>query len=163
MSKPTLEVTEDRTDELLKLINSFKNDNVLVGIPSEESPREEGQEINNAALLFINNFGSPGQNIPARPVMEIGIRLVQDQVAEEFKKALKAAFKQGRGAVNVYYNRVGMIASNSVKKVISDQIGIEPPSEATIKTRQSNGFNGSKSLVVTGQVRNAITYVVKEF
>lgn len=164
MLKPKFEVTEDNTEDFLKMIKKFKNDHVLVGIPQEDNGRQDPEQpINNAALLFINNFGSPGQNIPARPVMEIGIQMSKDAVSEEFKKAIQNAFKSGHDAVNQYYNRAGIIASNAIKKVINDQIGIEPPAESTIKGRESRGFNGKKSLIVTGQMRNAITYVVKEF
>lgn len=159
MSKPTL-VVEDNTDEIMKVIKSFKNDNVLVGIPSDGKERRDDEPIGNAALLFINNFGSPINNIPPRPVMEIGIRAAQDSIAAEYGRAIKAAFIQGVSSLNQYYQRVGIIASNSIKNVINNQIDIEGPAEATLKTRESRGFKGTKSLVVTGQMRNAITYVV---
>ena len=35
-------------------------------------------------------------------------------------------------------------------------------SDATLETRESEGFKGTKALIVTGQMRNAITYVVKK-
>lgn len=160
--KPTLEVTEDRTDDLLQMIKSFKRDAVLVGIPADDTTRKDDDPIGNAALLFINNFGSPANNIPARPVMEIGIRNAQDAIAEEFKKAAKAVFDSNYPNVilNQYYKRAGILASNSVKKAINDQEGIEAPSDATLKNREASGFKGTKALVVTGQMRNAITYVV---
>lgn len=145
-----------------KLVASFRNDMVLVGIPSDGAQREGDAPINNAGLLFINEFGSPGQNIPARTPMATGIRLAQAQIAEEYKKALKAAFTKGFGALTVYYNRIGTIASGSVKSVINNQIDMEPPAESTLKGRKSKGFSGTKALIVTGQLRNAITYVVKE-
>lgn len=162
MSKPTLEVTEDRTEELNKLVASFRNDQVLVGIPAEDSQRSGDAPINNAGLMFINEFGSPGQNIPARTPMATGIKLAQSEIAEEYKKALKAAFSKGMGALTVYYNRIGTIASSSVKDVINNQINMDPPAESTLKTRKSKGFSGTKALIVTGQLRNAVTYVVKE-
>jgi hypothetical protein len=162
MSQPSMSVTEDRTEEILKMIKSFKKDSVLVGIPESDSERKDGDPISNAALLFINNFGSPGQNIPARPVMEIGLKNAQDRIAEEFKKALQQSWKNGLSALPVYYNRIGMIASNSVKRAINDQIDIQEPANSTIKTRESQGFMGKKALLVTGQMRNAITWVVQE-
>ncbi|MFI5416190.1 MAG: hypothetical protein ACHQXJ_02430, partial [Nitrososphaerales archaeon] len=63
-----------------------------------------------------------------------------------------------------YYERAGIIAANACKKVINDQEGLKPPAPATLKARKyitASGFKGTKSLLVTGQVRNAITYVVK--
>ena len=84
--KPTLTVTSDFTKEFNDIVKQFKRDAVLVGIPELDSKRKDDDEkpepINNAALLAINEFGSPIQNIPARPVMSIGIRNAQEEIAE---------------------------------------------------------------------------------
>jgi hypothetical protein len=157
-----LTVTEDFTEKFNQIVKSFKRDAVLVGIPQEEGQREADALINNATLLAINNFGSPLNNIPPRSVMSIGIKKAQEEIAEQFKLAAQKSFEQGIDALNTYYNRAGIIASNSIKKVINSQDGIKPPSEATLATRKSDGFAGKKALIVTGQMRNAITYVVKE-
>lgn len=161
MKPVALTVTADFTEKFNKIVKSFKGDAVLVGIPEEETKREDNDPIGNAALLAINNFGSPAANIPPRPVMSIGIKKAQDDIAEQFKIAVQKTFSDGLAALNVYYNRAGLIASNSIKKVINAQDGIKPPSEATLSGRRSDGFKGTKSLIVTGQMRNAITYVVK--
>lgn len=160
MSQPSL-VVEDFTDDFNKIIKSFKRDAVLVGIPEQDAERKETDPINNAALLAINEFGSPLNNIPPRPAMAIGIRNAQDAIAEQFKLAAKGALTKGLAALPVAYNRVGLIASNSVKKAINAQEGLAPPSEATLAAREAAGFKGTKALIVTGQMRNAITYVVK--
>jgi hypothetical protein len=161
--KPYMTVTEDFTEEFNKIVKGFKKDNVLVGIPADESQRQGGSDtIGNAALLAINNFGSPAQNIPARPVMNIGIRNAQDEIAEQYKMAAQKVFTVGVEALNTYYERAGIIASNSIKKAINSQEGLEPLAESTLKSRKSAGFSGTKALIVTGQMRNAITYVVKK-
>jgi hypothetical protein len=160
--KSVLTVTADFTQDVNEIIKSFQNDDVLIGIPEEKTDRKgEGTEIGNASLLAINEFGSPINNIPARPVMSIGIRNAQEEIADQFKKALQDAFKKGLPALSTYYNRIGIIASNSVKKAINSQEGILPPSESTLKARKARGFKGTKALIVTGQMRNAITYIVK--
>jgi len=163
MKKPTLTVTKDFTAQFQDAIKRFKNDNVLVGIPATDKDREDGDPINNATLLAINNFGSPANNIPARPVMQIGIRNAQPAIAEQFKKCAQQVLSQGTAALDVYYERAGIIASQSIKKVINDQDGIKglDPEGATIKARESRGFKGTKALIVTGQLRNAITYLVR--
>lgn len=160
MKIPTLTVTKDFTKSFNEIIKRFKNDEVLVGIPVSEAGRDE-KGINNATLLAINNFGSPANNIPARPVMEIGIRNAQDEIAEQFKKAAVQGLSKGAQALEYYYERAGMIGANSIKKAINDQDGIAPPSEATLKMRESMGFKGTKALIVTAQMRNAITYLVR--
>lgn len=164
MSAPKLKVTKDRTADFQEMIKRFKNDKVLVGIPASETDRDDDQEtdeINNATILAINEFGSPMNNIPARPVMSIGIKDAQDDIAAQYKGAVKNAFNKGLSALSVYYNRVGSIAANSIKKAINSQTDIDPPSEATLAARKAKGFKGEKSLIVTGQLRNAITYVVQ--
>lgn len=157
-----LTVTKDFTKEFNETIAKFKRDAVLVGIPEEEAGRKTDELINNATLLAINNFGSPVNNIPPRPVMAIGIKKAQDEIAEQFKLAVQKSFSEGIDALPIYYNRAGIIASNSIKKVINAQEGIEPPSESTLVARKAAGFTGKKALIVTGQMRNAITYVVKK-
>lgn len=161
MSEPTLKVTADFTENFNKIISKFKRDAVLVGIPEAKTERKNDEPINNATILAINEFGSPVNNIPPRPVMAIGIRNAQAEIAEQFKQAAVGALTKGLAALPIAYNRAGIIASNSIKKAINSQEGIEPPSDATLKARESRGFKGTKALIVTGQMRNAITYVVK--
>ena len=160
--KPTLTVTEDFTDQFNAVIRKFKRDQVLVGIPEEDNSRSDSGGIGNAALLAINNFGSPANNIPARPVMQIGIKNAQKEIADEFKRAAVQALSGGAPAVSAAYTRAGIIASTSVKKAINDQIGFVGPADSTLAARESAGFKGTKALIVTGAMRNAITWVVKE-
>jgi len=165
--KPKFTVTSDFTKDFNDVVKSFKHDAVLVGIPETDTSRKadetgQGDEINNATLLAINNFGSPAHNIPARPVMAIGIRNAQEQIAEQFKLATKNALSKGMQALYTYYERAGIIASVAVKKAINSQEGIKEPADSTLVARKAAGFKGTKALLVTGQMRNAITYVVNK-
>lgn len=160
MSKPTLTVTNDFTKEFNAIIKKFRKDEVLVGIPEEDDTREDDDAmIGNAALLAINEFGSPMNNIPPRPVMAIGIRNAQEEIALQFKLCVQSVLSKGFEALDIYYNRAGLIASNSVKKAINSQEGIDGPADSTLAARKRAGFKGTKALIVTGQMRNAITYV----
>lgn len=171
MSKPTLKVTSDFTKQFNDLIKKFRHDDVLVGIPEEDDSRRDkdadGGQIGNAALLAINEFGSPLNNIPPRPVMSIGIRKAQGEIAALFKRCAQQVLslavhgQSGFQALDDYYEKVGIVASTSVKKVINAQEDIDPPSDATLAARKARGFKGEKALIVTGQMRNAITYVVR--
>lgn len=161
---PVLLVTTDFTDDFNRIVSKFKRDAVLVGIPQEGAGRESGEDaapINNATLLAINEFGSPANNIPPRPVMSIGIRAAQTGIAELFRQTAIDVLTKGSAALKIYYERIGMLAATSVKLTINQQIGIEPPSAATMAARKAKGFKGDKALIVTGQMRNAITYVVE--
>lgn len=166
--KPYITVTSDFTKEFNDIINKFKHDVVLVGIPEEDTTRKKKSEatrseepITNAAILAINNFGSPVNNIPPWPVMSIGIRAAQDEIADQFKAAAINTLKVGLPALDTYYNRIGIIAANSIKQTINDQEGAPDLAESTLRARKYRNFKGTKRLIVTGQMRNAITYVVR--
>lgn len=164
MSKTTLKVTRDFVTDLKKVIESLKNDEVLVGVPAQDTSRKdadgEDNGITNAAILAINEFGSPVNNIPPRPVLSTGIRNSKDQIAEQFKKAAQLSLAQGSAAVDRFYERAGIIASNACKQVINEQDGFEPLAASTLKSRKRKGFQGENALIVTGQLKNSITYVV---
>lgn len=159
--KSYMKVTSDFTDDFNKIVRKFRNDDILVGIPEAKTDRKDDEKITNAFILAINEFGSPANNIPARPVMTIGLKMAEPQITEAFKKCAVEALSRGLPALSKWYNRIGIIASTSIKKVINSQEGIDPPSEATLRARESRGFKGTKALLVTGQLRNAITYVVR--
>ncbi len=161
MRKPVLQVTSDFTKGFNAVVKKFKRDDILVGIPEDETARKEDAPINNATILAINEFGSPSNGIPPRPVMAIGIKNAQEEITAQFKQAAVQALSKGVAALSPAYNRVGIIASNSIKKVINSQEGIAPPAPSTLDAREAKGFKGRKALLVTGQMRNAITYVVK--
>lgn len=172
MSKPTLKVSKDFTKQFNDAVKKFRKDTVLVGIPEVANGRKDEGEtdtIGNAALLAIANFGSTLNNIPPWPIMAIGIKNAQEPIAEQFKEAAKKVLQSlvrgtsGLGAMDTYYTRAGLIASNSIKKVINDQQDVPPdrPAPSTMAGRKARGFKGNKYWLVTGQMRNAITYVVR--
>jgi hypothetical protein len=158
MSKTYIKITKDFTKQFNDIIGKFKHEAVLVGIPESKGTREDGP-ISNAALLAINNFGSPELNIPAWPIMSIGIRAAQKDIADQFKLAAQNALKRGISAIDQYYDRVGIIGSNAIKQVIGDQTDAPVLADSTLRARMYAGFKGDKRLLVTSQLRNAITFV----
>lgn len=163
--KPTLTVTKDFTKDLFELVGRFKKDSVVVGIPQADDSREnEDGEIGNAQILAMNHFGSEANNIPPRQPLFTGIRNAKEDIAIQFKKMAQVALKKGLSSLNQGYERAGMIAANSVKQVINTQEDIVPPAESTLSARKyltKTGFKGVKALLVTGQMRNAITSVLR--
>lgn len=166
--KPSLTVTSDFTEHFNEIVRKFKRDAVLVGIPEANGERdaeesESKSQISNAALLAIMNFGSALNNIPAWPVMAIGIQKAQTEIVAQLKRGAQLALSQGFSAIDTYYNRAGLIASNSIKKVINAQEDVpkDRPTDSTLGARKRDGFKGTKYWIVTGQMRNAITYVIK--
>ncbi len=165
MAKPKIKVTSDNTKNFMNVIRTLKDQEVLVGIPEDDTTRNDAEEagtVTNAFLLYINENGSPANNIPERPAMKIGLSIAADDIAEQFYLGAKNALDGGQDAIDKYYNRAGFIASSAIKKVINDQTGLKEPAESTIASRKSRGFKGTKALIVTGQMRNAITHVVRD-
>ena len=154
----SVKVTEDKVDLFNESIEALRSSEVLVGIPSTNTTRRDGF-ANNAAIMAINEFGSPANNIPARPVFQIGIRNAEDEISDAFRRAAES-IGDGKPDVERYLNRAGIVASNSIKKVINSQEGIDPPSPYTLRLRKEMGFQGEKALLVTGQLRGSITYLV---
>lgn len=170
MKSKTFLVEKDFTKQFNDAVKRFEKDSVLIGIPEDADGREADgtEEIGNAALLAILNFGSPLNNIPAWNVMGIGIRSAQDAIAKEFEKAAKntltkAVKGQAGGFSDLanYYERAGIIASTAVKTTINSQEDAPALAESTLMARKSMGFKGTSRGIVTGQMRNAITYVIR--
>lgn len=144
--------------DLRKIAESMKK-KVHVGVPSG-GHRDDG-EFSNADIMAISEYGSPVNNIPPRPVMTLGLEKCQAQVLDELKRGAERALS-GEDTTDETLNRVGMIASNTIKKVIDQQDGIEPISYYTLLARLSKGFEGDKALLVSGQFRNSITWKIED-
>lgn len=176
-------MTVDRLASVLEGIHLMTDTKVMVGVPSDK-PRKEGP-INNAALAFIHDKGAPEANIPPRPFMEPGVKRVKDEVAEGLKKAGQFALDGRPEAVTRQFHRVGMIARDSIKLIISE--GIPPPLALSTVMRRINRRNSAKyridkkaqvaqnidqgaapgeglftPLIDTGALRNAINYVLRK-
>ena len=127
--------------------------------------------------MALANFGSPARNIPPWPIFAIGIRNAQD-IAEAYKQAAVQALTKGLGALDT------ILQSGRDHCIGQHQKGSERaragpegrPTEATPRARgwqtdletrkNSNGSRvckrkgGTKYWLVTGQLRNSITYVI---
>ena len=167
MSKSGFKVTYDGMKKFAEDMKAFKAKEILVGIPEDKSARKDDDEdedetVTNAQLGYIHNYGSPARNIPARPFMEPGIKHIQKEIVDEFKHTARQVFVSGADALTEGYNRVGILAQNSVKKVIVNQEGFKGLEDKTIEARKAKGFKGKKALIRTGQLLNSITYVIRD-
>jgi phage gpG-like protein len=153
-------VTKDKVAATIKAILDLANKDVLIGIP-ESGGEHEDSEISNAALGYIHNYGSPAANIPARPFLEPGVEHAQEKIAEQMKKAGQAATDLNREGVDKAMHACGLVAQNSVRAAITDG-DFTPLKPATVKAREREGHSGDKPLIVTGQLRDSVTYVVQD-
>jgi hypothetical protein len=172
----------DNVAQLVDRVNSLALSDVLVGIPKAKSARNDGP-IGNAALGYIHEFGSPAQNIPARPFLYPGVKKAKAQITALFKQGAQDVLT-GKGTVDATLHKVGMVARNSVVSAITDPSPpFVPLKPRTVRDRlrktaagrrqlkklkttsamQTWAQSGNiKPLIDTGQLRASITYVVKK-
>ena len=67
----TTKVTTVKNDfpKIAASIRSVADLQVMVGIPMETTQRGDGGPLNNAEIAYIQEFGAPEANIPARPFL----------------------------------------------------------------------------------------------
>lgn len=149
-------------DRDLKALSSRR---VLVGYAAENALREpeageEPDPLTNAAIAYIMENGAPEANIPPRPSLYPGVADAQDKITRRFQKA---AEKIGAGEeidVDVVLAQVGLTAQNAVRARITNGPHI-PLKASTLASRRARGRTGEKPLIDTSQMRNAVTYVVR--
>lgn len=158
-----MKITKDDVSKVLASIQDLAKKQVLVGIPASKAERQEGDDdpINNAQLGYIHEFGAPASNIPARPFLNPGVARAQESINNHLKKAAKAAMDGNSEKVDVELNATGLIAQAGAKNEINSG-AFEALAPATIAARRKRGRTGDKPLIDTGQLRNSITYVIRE-
>lgn len=160
MAKIPLDVLKDNLPKLLQALDTITKRSVYVGVPSDKDERQGPAGENNATLAYIHDHGAPAANVPARPFMRPGMKICQDRVSRVLGTAAKGAMGQESDSVEKGLHKAGLLAQNAIKKVIND--GIDPPlAESTVAARKRRGRTGTKPLVDTGQLRNSISYVIR--
>jgi len=168
----------DNVQSILDALNTLTNKEVLVGIPEDKSAREDG-EFSNAAIGYINENGSPEQNIPPRPHLKPGVRSVEQDFMPHLKAAAQKALEGNAEGAVTSLDRAGTVAANGVKKFITAS-GFTPLAESTLADRARRGRAGAakelasraagyapnnanaKPLIDTGEYRRSITHVVRD-
>lgn len=159
----TVTVKTSLVDAFNKKMQDLLKKNVYVGIPRSKDRREDSQ-VTNAELGYINETGSPAQHIPPRPFLVPGVEDAKEKIVKTLGNVSLTTDR--KTDVDIALNKAGLIASQSVKRRITQSIDMEPLSPATIKareTRKSRPRKGvMKPLIDTGQMLNSITYVVRD-
>lgn len=178
MKKSGVTVTVDKIAAVTRSIGQLVAHEVLVGIPQAKAPRE-GDPLNNATIGYIMETGSPAANIPARPWLVPGVQSAQEDVTDELGGAAQAALGGNSPAGGL--SRAGQTARDAVRLYLNTA-DFEPLSDATLRARARRGLKGRKGaiaeldsreagnapsnatarpLIDTGQLRNAVSYVVR--
>lgn len=161
----TLTVTKDRVSEILKLVQDMTKKQVLIGVPAEGSDRtpEPGEKTtpNNAVIGYINEFGDPEMNIPARPHLIPGVESILPRAVPILRQGGVAALEGKRDAVDASFEKVGLLGEAAVRNRITSGpfVKLAP---RTLARRKSKGRTGEKPLIDSAQYRRSITYVVRK-
>lgn len=155
-----LTIRADAAQGILDALKTLVNKDVLVGIPESKDSRDDG-EFGNAGIGYINENGSPQQNIPARPHLKPGVRSVEQEYLTHLKAAAQKALEGNAEGAITSLDRAGTVAANGVKRYITIT-GFTPLSDVTLAQRRKRGRTGNKPLIDTGEYRRAITHVVRD-
>jgi len=158
--KSGLTVRAGAAQSILDALKTLANKDVLVGIPESKDERDDG-DIGNAAIGYINENGSPAQNIPPRPHLKPGVRSVEQDFMPHLKSAAQKALEGNAEGAVTSLDRAGTVAANGVKRYITIT-GFTPLADATIANRLRRGRTGNKPLIDTGEYRRSITHVVRD-
>jgi hypothetical protein len=153
-----VQVTQDKVEEVLKVVRTMDRERVMVGFPQGSGPRRGKAKINNASLAYIHEHGAPRANIPARPFLNPGVRDAEPQIDRIFRAGAIAALNSKQPASGVgrlVLNQVGVAAVSAVQRKMTTG-PFAPLKPATIKRKKS-----SRPLIDTGQLRASVTWVVR--
>ena len=157
--KTKLEIIKDDVPKMDSAIKKLTRMDVLVGVPADKSDRQ-GQGPTNALLAYIHDTGSPAANIPARPFLGPGIMNAKDRILQRLEKMGNSALRGDPSAIEKELNAIGLIAVSSIRAKITSG-PFAPLASSTLRARRRAGRSGTKPLIVTGQLRNSISYVLR--
>ena len=185
-----LTVTKDSVSQVIASLTELVQQQVLVGYPDSTSDRDEETDgpMTNATLGYIHENGSPKANIPERPHLVPGVRKAEERAVAYMEKAAKATLSRDPKRANAYLNDAGIVAMNSARNEITtgDFVPLQPGTVAARhRSRKTKSMRkseikyleliaqgmapgaaqdaaGIRPLINTGQLRNAITYVLRK-
>jgi hypothetical protein len=153
--------TTDRSQIVIQALYDLVQREVVVGIPADHADREKDPEsLNNAARLYINEFGAPEANIPARPTMMPGIEAAQEAINKHMSAVARSAIAGNAQGIEIGLNAAGIVAADSIKEQINSNTP-PPLAERTLADRRARGVTRTNTLVDEAEMRNAVTYVVR--
>ena len=126
---------------------------VYIRMHTSKNGMHEGG-INMATLLAIHVLGAPSRGIPQRDPLRPPLIANAQRYSDLLALGLKNALANGTDP-KLVYEKIGIVATNDVKDYFITG-NFKALSEKTIKAKGS-----SKPLVDTGELRNSISYEVR--
>lgn len=172
-----LQVKVDEVANVVERVRTLTGNTILIGIPSTTAGRTD-TPIDNASIGYINEFGSPAQNIPARPFLRPGVQDAIPVVLPMLRKVAEGAFSKSRDKSIQAMHRIGITTASAVRRRVTTG-PFTPLADATVAARARRGRKGAieemkrraagkaagtnlaKPLIDTGALRRSITYVLR--
>lgn len=141
--------------------------NITMGIGSNGMPyttdyndfldnMSSGKPYSAAYSMYIHAHGSALWRIPPRPVLEPSIDYNKNTLSKQLGAVAKAALA-GQDP-NMELQKAGIMAQNFARDWFTNPGNMWPPNaESTVKQKGSD-----RPMVDTGELRRAITYIVKD-
>jgi hypothetical protein len=150
---------------VLASLDALTRKQVLVGIPDTTAAREpdpeDPQPASNALIGWVMEYGSPAQNIPARPHLVPGVQSVEEEVSRRYRSGAQAVMDGKASSLDATHTAVGLIAVAAVQRKIDDGPFV-PLADSTLEARRARGRTGEKPLIDTGQYRRAQNFVIRD-
>lgn len=164
-----VKIRADNAASVLAGLDRLSKMDVLVGIPESNATREDGEELNNAEIAYLQSTGATvrlgGQEVtlPPRPFLDIGIEDSAKITAEHLKAAAGHALDGNFTAAERELTGAGQLASDAAKRVINDGDRLAPISDMTkeLRRKASPPIAGDKPLRARGYLVRSITFVVR--
>ena len=147
------------TDEIQDKINALPEYVIEIGVFSIKAKRKVKQTvkvgITNAELMYIHENGSPLQNIPARPVLDMTIRYAnQNLLPRTLDKCITEYLKDfDESAIEKELNKLCIRMENYARHIIYDNDGRLAPNSPRVAASKG----GNHPLFNTGQLARSIT------
>lgn len=179
-------ITKDALSALLKNMQALTGHRVLIGIPGDGLMRKDVHEPTNVELGFIHEFGSPAANIPPRPFLIPGVESGRARYIALMKAGARKTINPesgGEAAAMATLTSVGLAGQRAVRRYMMTA-QFTPLAPRTIAKRVARWRRGNgrprtvitgvvwtnsnipnpsswRPLIFTGQLRNAVTYVLE--
>lgn len=152
-------IINSRLDKTLAAIKSLEGVTLLVGV-TQDSTKRSDTDFTNAAIAAIAEYGSPANNIPARPVLGPAFARSSAEVRKGFGAALNSVLAGKPGEVEGHFSAVGEAVVKAARRQIlmGDHAPLKP---ATLARRRAKGSMSSLPLYDTQQLYDSYTFVVR--
>lgn len=166
--KSGVTITTDNAEGVLESLRQLSSMDVLVGIPADNAPREDGSKLNNAEIGYLQSTGATIEvegtivTLPPRPFLDMGIEDSKPRTTEHLKAAAVAALDGKQDSALRELESAGQIARDAAKAVIGAGDRLHPLSDKTLERRRAEGIPGDKPLYAHGYLLRSINYVVRK-